>query len=984
MYLNCHSYFSLNYGILSPEALVLAAKEKGIKTLALTDINNVSGAFEFVRACKKHGIKPIVGIEFRNERHELLYIGLAKNWKGFYALNQLLSGSYQKPLAAVAPKLENVFIIYPKAVKPIEHFHADEYIGIRPENVRKLFSSELNKHLTRLVALCSVTFAEAADFELHKILRAIGKNELITRLKKEDCAGPYERLFEVKRLLKAYELYPQIVQNTAQVVRGCSIDFKKDLRHNRQTFTGSKEEDEALLRKLAKEGTLRRYDKRNKEAQARVEKELKLIHQLGFTAYFLIVWDVIKYAGYSGIFHVGRGSGANSIVAYCVGITDVDPIGLNLYFERFINDQRSSPPDFDVDFPSDQRHLILDYLFKRYGKHHTAFVCTYDTFQFRSIVWEVGKVFGLPKEEIGKIVANPLDPDEHHDLSRKIWEYGHRLENMPNELSVHSSGVIISQEPFYYYSALRPMPFGFPIVHFDMYTAEDWGFNKFDILGQCGLSHIRDAMTYIRENQGKAVDVTDTETIYADEKAKTLLKTGDTVGIFYAESPNMRELLPKMQCDNYPDLVIASSIIRPGVASSGMMREYLQRHKHPYGFEYLHPAFKENLSETYGIMVFQEDVMKICHDFAGLSLAESDHLRKIMSGKRRNSETFEQLKEKFFQGCQEKGRTDELSREVWRQIESFAGYSFCKAHSAAFTVLSFQDLYLKAHYPLEFLTAVINNFGGFYRTEIYLHEARRWGAVIHAPCVNHSDLLARIEGKNIYIGLVFIQGLEKNLAEEIAYQRKKSGPYKSLEDFTARIALSVTQLELLIKINAFRFIGRNKYQLMWEKNKTRNPNASKFTQSAAFFETPTENFILPPLTEGPYDQAFDEIELLKFPLCSPFALLDPAFLADKNLPLIKANELASHLGKTVNILGYSICRKTTATKQHELMGFDAWYDADGNYFNSVIFPGEMKQYPTKGTGIYWVQGKVTEEFGVVSVVVQYLERLPYLRDGRFE
>lgn len=983
MYLNCHSHFSLNYGTLSPEALVQASKAKDVKALALTDINNVSGAFEFVEACEKHGIKPILGIEFRNEKHQLLYIGLAKNGKGWYELNQLLSQTDHKPLPPIPPKLEHVFILYPSLVKPIEHFRDYEFIGVRPEQVKSLFSSELKKHPTKLVALCPVTFAEAEDYELHKILCAIGKNELITRLQKDDFAGPYERLFDIKRLLKAYELYPHIVQNTAQIVRGCQIEFKKDLGHNRRTFTGSQEEDQALLRKLAMEGFGRRYNKRNREAQNRVEKELKLIYQMGFTAYFLIVWDVIKYAGYSDIFHVGRGSGANSIVAYCIGITDVDPIGLNLYFERFLNEHRSSPPDFDVDFPSDQRHLILDYLFKRYGRHHTAFICTYDTFQFRSIVWEVGKVFGLPKSEMEKIVANPQSPEEHHELARKIWEYGHRLENMPNELSVHPSGVIISEQPLYHYSALRQMPFGFPIVHFDMYTAEDWGFNKFDILGQCGLSHIRDTVTYIRENQGKAVDVADMEKIYADENAKALLRKGDTVGVFYAESPNMRELLPKLQCDNYPDLVIASSIIRPGVASSGMMREYIQRHKHPYAFEYLHSSFKAHLSETHGVMVFQEDVMKICNAFAGLSLGESDVLRKIMSGKRRNSETFDQLKSKFFNNSKERGHPDALVQEVWRQIESFAGYSFCKAHSAAFTVLSFRDLYLKAYYPLEFITAVINNFGGFYRTEIYLHEAKKLGATLHAPCINHSEVLAKLDGKDLYIGLIFIQGLEKNLAEEIVYQCKQHGSYKSLEDFVHRIAISATQLELLIKINAFRFTGLNKYQLMWEKSKVLNPKNS-FVQAATFFETASEDFNLPALIEGEFDQAFDEIELLKFPLCSPFDLLDRAYLEGKKVNLTPANQLKALVNASIFILGYFICRKTTTTKQGQLMGFDAWYDPHGDYFNTVIFPVEMKQYPLKGQGIYLLQGKVSEEFGVFSLALQYLERLPYRRDERFE
>ena len=278
---------------------------------------------------------------------------------------------------------------------------------------------------------------------------------------------------------------------------------------------------------------------------------------------------------------------------------------------------------------------------------------------------------------------------------------------------------------------------------------------------------------------------------------------------------------------------------------------------------------------------------------------------------------------------------------------------------------------------------MINNFGGFYRTEIYLHEAKKLGATLHAPCVNHSEVLAKLAGKNLYIGLIFIQGLEKNLAEEIVYQRKYQGPYKSLEDFTNRVPISALQLELLIKINAFRFTGLNKYQLMWEKNKVLNPKNS-FVQAATFFESASEEFNLPELDEGAFDQAFDEIELLKFPLCSPFDLLNWDYLEGKKEKLSLVNQLKTQVHALISILGYFICRKTTTTKQGLPMGFDAWYDQQGEYFNTVIFPVEMKQFPLKGQGIYLLQGKVIEEFGVFSITVQYLERLPYRRDERFE
>lgn len=982
MYINCHSYYSLNYGLVSPEKLVEKAKSQGLKTLALTDINNVSGVFPFVRACKKQGIHPIVGIEFRDKDQDLCYIGLAKDQTGFAVLNRHLSESYERGIGKIAPKLDHVIIIYPDLIKPLDHFRSYEYIGIRPQDINRLFSSPLKKRQDKLVAWCPVTFLEKDDHDLHRVLRAIGKNELITRLRAEDCASPAERFFPIRQLLPLYQLYPSIIRNTAQIIRSCKLEFTAQREFNRQRFTSSTREDRELLRKLALEGCDRRYGTRNLKARKRVEKELQAIEKLQFVSYFLIIWDLIQYARHSDIVHVGRGSGANSIVAYCIGITDVDPLELNLYFERFINEERSSMPDFDVDFPSDQRHRILDYVFKRYGRQHTAFVCTYNTFQFRSIMREVGKVYGLPKAEIDRIVTQPLASGEHHELAGKIWVYGQRLADMPNELSVHASGIIISEQPLFNFSALRPMPFGFPIVHFDMYIAEDWGFNKYDILGQCGLSHIRDCVRYIKQNQGKAVDI-DPKVVFQDPKAKALLQSGDTIGVFYAESPNMRELLPKLQCDNYPDLVVASSIIRPGVASSGMMQEYIRRHHQPYAIEYLHESFAEHLSETYGIMVFQEDVMKICHAYAGLSLAESDVLRKIMSGKNRFSETFQLLQNKFFVYSKKRGHPEATTEEVWRQISSFAGYSFCKAHSAAFAVLSFQDLYLKAHYPLEFLLAVINNFGGFYRTEIYVHEARRLGATIHAPCINRSDYLSRLNGKDLYLGLGLILGLEKKLGEEIAYNREQFGPYGSLPDFCGRIDCAPTQLELLIKINALRFTGLNKYQLMWEKYQAASPIRNQ-QDAPTLFVTSGEKAELPELKEGPYDQAFDEIELLKFPICSPFHLLDRKHQQEKGKSTILAGELKAHAQQEVAILGYFVCRKTTATKQHELMAFDAWYDEAGDYFNTVIFPKAMRAYPLKGTGIYLMEGLVQEEFGVYSLTLNSLEKLPYIGDERFD
>ncbi len=306
--------------------------------------------------------------------------------------------------------------------------------------------------------------------------------------------------------------------------------------------------------------------------------------------------------------------------------------------------------------------------------------------------------------------------------------------------SIHAGGILISEEPVSCYTALDMPPKGFPTTQWDMYTAEEIGFEKLDILSQRGIGHIRESAEIILRNRSIDVDVHAIQKFKNDPKIKEYLKTGETKGCFYVESPSMRGLLQKLKCDDYTTLVAASSIIRPGVARSGMMREYIYRFHNPDKFKYLHPVMKEQLEETFGVMVYQEDVLKVCHHFAGLDLADADTLRRAMSGKYRSKQEMKRIVDKFFSNCREKGYSDELTKEVWRQIESFAGYSFSKAHSASYAVESFQSLYLKAHFPLEFMVAVINNFGGFYRTWVYVHEAKRYGADYSAAMCKQKHL----------------------------------------------------------------------------------------------------------------------------------------------------------------------------------------------------------------------------------------------------
>ena len=1009
MQLNAHTYFSLRYGTLAPGQLVRAAKERGLKSLVLTDINNTSAALPFVRACEEAGIKPVLGIEFRDNEGGYLFTGIARNNRGWTTLCSLLTSHSLagKPLPEVAPPMEDVFIVYEKEVKPLTMFRNYEFIGIRPGQVNGLYGSPWRHKQDRLLIWQPATFLDREGNRLHKLLRAIDHNTLVTKLSNMQLAQPDEYLYTETEVVAHYSQYPKIVQNTRRLIKACSIQFKTGLQRNRQSFTGSKDGDMKLLTKLAEGGCRRRYGYNHQRALERVRKELKVIRELDFAAYFLITWDIVRYAESSEYHHVGRGSGANSIVAYCLYITDVEPLELDLYFERFINPQRSSPPDFDIDFSWDERDDVTDYIFKRYGREHTALLATYSTFQFSAVVRELGKAFGLTPQEIEAIIeyqvgnakgywswtgrkgegprekpveqgtgAAKTDEAKLHPWAHHILRFGGMLVDFPNYLSIHAGGVIISEEPLATATALQMMPKGFPISHFDMYGAEDWGFHKFDILSQRGLGHIKDCVDIVQENQGKAVDVHQVEKIKADPEVRRQLRSGNCMGCFYIESPAMRGLLNKLRCDNYVHLVAASSIIRPGVAQSGMMREYIQRFHNSNAFEYLHPVFEEHLSETYGVMVYQEDVMKILHHFAGLGLDEADVMRRMMTGKKRSSKAFERLKQKYFSNCAERGHPDKLTKEVWRQIESFGGYSFCKAHSASFAVESFQSLYLKTYYPLEFMVAVINNFGGFYNTEFYVHEARMNGAAIHAPCINHSEVLTSIRGKDLYLGFGHLKGLERGLMLEIVRQRREFGPYRNLEDFVRRVHVASTQLDILIRIGAFRFTGMKKSALLWEKSRVLNRESGQGLQR--LFEDEVDNFSLPELTEGPLDQAFEEMDLLGFPLCSPFELLNPDDAAQS--PGILARDMADKEGHRVQMLGYYVCRKDTRTIKGQLMHFGTWLDREGRFFDTVHFPGPSSGAAFRGKGLYRIRGRLVSDFGFMSLEVERMERLAYLVD----
>ena len=1137
MYLNCHSWFSFHYGTLSIEKLLEEAQRLGVKKLVLTDINNTSGALDFIRLAPKYGVEPAVGIEFR-QGDTVRFIGIAKNNEGFEELNRYLSDCLRQGAAegessgnrdAIVPKeipcFRNVVVILPvklsssdplsshvemgegrwesgslesenenesereseseseredksevreemqedvavplnkkhekfvgenngsndspiyseKTIAPIVAFGTSKknsqlntvetfitareiaareqnrepqheqsprlkgqgkrkklrdaehlFYGVAPSDLSRLPFSEFKDCLHRCVILWPVTVRNKTDFNIHRLLCAIGHNTLLSRVPPNVNCSREEVMVPIADIHNRYKDFPQLLSNTQKVLSECHIAFDFHEPKNKKTFSGSKGIDTELLNRETWKGVDYRFGKIISPAiRERVEKELRMINELGFAAYFLINWDIVRYAQRRGYFYVGRGSGANSIVAYCLRITDVDPIDLDLYFERFINPFRQNPPDFDLDFSWKDRDDLTAYIFRRYGEEHTALLATYSTYQTKAIVRELGKVFGLPKEEIDALQSTRDGESVGEGIAKLIREFSLLMHDFPHHLSIHAGGVIISEKPIVCYTALNHPPKGFPVTQFSMLESEDIGLYKYDILSQRGLGHIRDAVDIVKKNRGIDIDIHQIKAFKKDEKIKELIRNGRCMGCFYVESPAMRMLLKKLQVDTYIQLVAASSIIRPGVARSGMMREYILRTHDPARRTYIHPVMKELMEETYGIMVYQEDVIKVAHHFAGLDLSEADVLRRGMSGKFRSREEFQKIRDKFFSSCHEKGYPLSITDEVWRQIESFAGYSFSKGHSASYAVESYQSLYLKAHYPLEFMVGVINNFGGFYNTEFYVHEARMQGANIHAPDINKSTYLTDIHGRDIYLGFIHLQNIQLNLCETLLHERNTQGAFVDLADFMRRVAIEVEQLRILIRIGAFRFTGRSKKELMWDlllhlgdgrKTEVYQPlfNEPSFDKSS---EGEVE-WKLPPLTHHHLEDALDEIELLGFELSSPYKRLSKSLNAavaavaaesQRSRRLNLAQELGTYIGKEISIQGYLVTTKPTRTAKGEYMAFGTWLDVDGYFFDTTHFPRVIKQHPFRGKGIYTIKGRVDEEFGFCSITVSGMEKLP--------
>jgi error-prone DNA polymerase len=635
-------------------------------------------------------------------------------------------------------------------------------------------------------------------------------------------------------------------------------------------------------------------------------------------------------------------------------------------------------------------------------------ISTHVCFASRGAVREIAKVMGVPPSEITLItkrlpsgwetgsIAEAVRKDPRssglpidQEPWRTIFSQATQLGGFPKHLGIHAGGIVISPTPLTDYlplqRAAKETEAGHVIVtQWDMYPVEDIGLVKIDLLGNRSLAVIDDAIGAVRANTGTVIDYTRFNPI-EDHATREIIRKGDTMGCFYVESPSMRSLLRKLDCDTFDGLVAASSIIRPGIASSGMMQAYVDRfHQTRRAGEhdsswYLHPRMREALEATYGVMAYQEDVLKVAEMIAGMSPEDSDGLRKAMS-KKRDFVAIERYKRQFIGGAVTHGCSPIVAEELWRQIESFSGYSFCKAHSASYALVSYQAAYLRAHHPAEFIAAVLSNYGGYYATFAYVSEAKRMGLRVLLPCVNQSEWHFTGQGATVRVGLCQLQGLQKQDGRRILDERRRGGPFAHLADFIRRIPIPPTTVDTLIRAGAFDAIadGMNRPQLMRQSacgGLLQSGTASAASRGALDFFSASPPPLVPPVKDYDWRQSLScETEAIGFAVSAHQLTLYKDALC--RLRVLKASELEHHVGKTVSLVGWQVTRKRLRTKHDEPMVFITFEDTHALY-ETVMFPREYRRFAslTMATGPFLVTGQIASEHGAVTVTIKDLRLL---------
>jgi len=863
VHLHVHTSYSFLDGTDFPQDLVRKAAELGMPALAMTDHNYVSGAVDFHKAAVAAGIKPITGVEITlTTKHHLTL--LAQNPKGYANICRLLTEAHltsarREPL--VAPQLlekytEDIICLSGCRRGEIPHYilqnrpdkaltAAAKYQSIFRHFYLELIDDKLpkthwlNAMLVELgkelgipvVATNNVHYMTRSRFPLHDALTAIRTNTTLEEVHPERKLNSENYLKTGEEMEADFAWCPEAIQATNAIAEMCepALDLTRKLFPAFPTPPGISAD--GFLRELTFAGAKERYQKITLEIRARLEHELSIISKLGVADYFLTVWDIARYAREQGIRYAGRGSAADSAVVYCLFITDVDAISRGLLFERFLSLERSQKPDIDIDFDTRYRDQVARYVYDTYGQEHVASVCTFSTYQARSAIRDFGKVLGFPPEEIDTLAKLfphiPADAIElafekypevrDSKLPRHKYEMLFQLctqaAALPRHIGTHLGGLIISKEPLTTITPLQRAAKGVLITQFDKTTIEDLGLIKLDLLSLRTLSAVEDTMESIHRS---GHDVNYRQIPLDDPATYRRLNSGQTVGIFQLESPAQRALQARLGADNIEDIVASVALIRPGPIQGNMVEPFLARRHGLEPITYSHPKLERILQKTYGVVLFQEQVIEIATAIAGFTPGESDRLRKVMTHFRSQKE-MNDIGQEFIAKAIANGVDRDTAETIFSYIVGYAGYGFCEAHAAAFSDTAYKTSYLIEHYPAHFFAALLNHQPmGFYPPNTLCLEARNRGVAILPLDINRSEIDFTATDNTIRVGLKAVSGLGRQTQEAIIAARTDGGDFTHLRDFCLRVPLEKDELERLILGGAFDRLHPNRKQLLWQ------------------------------------------------------------------------------------------------------------------------------------------------------------------------
>jgi error-prone DNA polymerase len=1042
VHLQVRSQYSLMRGVSRLEDLCLETRRRGMTALALTDIDGLYGAVRFWEIARAAGLQPILGAELTaaganrqaGERATLL----AADRSGYTSLCRLLTRRHREPVFSPAEALATAsagLIVLSPSLRLLETVREARgpdnlYLAVGPAGGGTAAPAgwahirEARRAGFSPVAVNDVHFVNPCDYDLHRMLRAIALNTTRDRVVPEELASPQAWLKPPAAMERAYPHCPEAVTAAARIAAACALAQPPwgDLVFPRLADLpgGPYGDPFALLQARCAEGARRRYGEVTPPVRARLDHELAIIRAKGFADYFLVVQEIVRRSPRTA----GRGSAAASIVSYCLGITHVEPIGHDLYFERFLNMGRVDPPDIDVDFCWDERDGVLDWVLRAFGPGRTAMIANHVTFRARAAVREVAKVYGLPDDEIRRVTGRlrrywgaeaAAEATRRHPLFKgddmcaardgllgrppwpEILAWATRLDGAPRHLSVHCGGVVIAPDGIECHVPVERAAKGVDVIQWEKDQAEEAGLVKIDLLGNRSLAVIRDACAAVHAGGGPELRY-DTFDPLHDTRTQERIRDGDTMGVFYVESPAMRQLQQKTRRGDFEHLVIHSSIIRP--AANRYIREYIHRLR---GGAYvsLHPILDELLGDTYGIMCYQEDVSRVAIRMAGFSDAEADGLRKVLS-KKWAGRTVEDYRRRFARGASARGIATDVIEAVWQMILSFSGYSFCKPHSASYALVSFKSAYLKAHHPAEFMAAVLSNGGGYYSTFAYVSECRRMGLEVRLPDINdsarsytgrsgeRSDAPGGMSRGWVGVGLQQIKGLRDGAIVAIEEDRQRRGPFASFDDFLRRVPLDPCDIRLLIRAGAFDRFGTPdplggldlRPRLHWRLQEWEARTGGRQRRGDLLF--PPE--LGPPPRPRPYGVAKllrDEADTLGFLVSRhPLSLYRDDLLALRRAGVraVHGADLARHAGRRVTSIGWLVTGKVVTTKDDQPMEFVSFEDTTAIY-ETTFFPRAYERFCAllSTARPFVLRGRVDEDFGAVSLTVEQVSFLDTVR-----